>query len=113
MATAVAAAGLTTDLDALETVADRLHAESDHMTQALGSTALEADQRMEESRLQLKLAAAEARQAADGFPTWEQLAAQLRDHADTVRQNPPRAAQNQQRNAAGAAPAAQRAAPAF
>ena len=49
--------------------ADSLHVVSDHMTQALGSTALEADQRMDESRLQLKLAAAEARQAADGFPT--------------------------------------------
>ena len=71
VATAVAAAGLTKDLDALETVADSLHAVSDHMTQALGSTALEADQRMDESRLQLKLAAAEALQL-------EQLAEELR-----------------------------------
>lgn len=110
VATAVAAAGLTKDLDALETVADSLHAVSDHMTQALGSTALEADQRMDESRLQLKLAAAEARQAADGFPTREQLAALLRDHADTVRQNARRAAEILQLNAAEAANAAKLAA---
>ena len=110
VATAVAAAGLTKDLDALETVADSLHAVSDHMTQALGSTALEADQRMDESRLQFKLAAAEARQAADGFPTREQLAALLRDHADTVRQNARRAAEILQLNAAEAANAAKLAA---
>lgn len=92
VATAVAAAGLTKDLDALETVADSLHAVSDHMTQALGSTALEADQRMDESRLQLKLAAL------------------LRDHADTVRQNARRAAEILQLNAAEAANAAKLAA---
>lgn len=110
VATAVAAAGLAKDLDALETVADSLHAVSDHMSQALGSTALEADQKMDESRLQLKLAAAEARQAADGIPTREQLAALLRDRAENARQNARHAAESLRLNAAEAATAARLAA---
>lgn len=110
VSTAVAAAGLAKDLDALETVADSLHAVSDHMTQALGSTALEADQRMDESRLQLKLAAAEARQAADGFPSREELSALLRDRAENARENARRGAEILRLNAAEAANAARLAA---
>ena len=62
--TAIDAAGLAEDFEALERTADSIHAVSDAMTSLLGSTAMDADQKMDESRLQLKLAAAEARDAA-------------------------------------------------
>lgn len=61
VATAIAASDLARELDALEKVADSMHAVSDAMTELLGTTALDMDQKMDESRLQLKLAAAEAR----------------------------------------------------
>ena len=60
VATAIAASDLARELDALEKVADSMHAVSDAMTELLGTTALDMDQKMDESRLQLKLAAAEA-----------------------------------------------------
>ena len=62
--TAVAASDLARELDALENVADSIHAVSDAMTEILGTTAMEADQKLDENRLQFKLAAAEARAAA-------------------------------------------------
>lgn len=62
--TAVAASDLARELDALENVADSIHAVSDAMTEILGTTAMEADQKLDENRLQFKLAAAEARDAA-------------------------------------------------
>ena len=62
--TAVAASDLAQELDALENVADSIHAVSDAMTEILGTTAMEADQKLDENRLQFKLAAAEARDAA-------------------------------------------------
>lgn len=62
--TAFAASGLAKTLDAMEQLADSIHAVSDAMTQLLGTTALNADQKLDEQRLQLKLAAAEAREAA-------------------------------------------------
>ena len=62
--TAVAASDLARELDALENVADSIHAVSDAMSEILGTTAMEADQKMDENRLQFKLAAAEARDAA-------------------------------------------------
>ena len=62
--TAFAASGLAQTLDAMEQLADSIHAVSDAMTQLLGTTALNADQKLDEQRLQLKLAAAEAREAA-------------------------------------------------
>lgn len=64
-ATTITAVGLTRDLDALEEIADGIHAVSDAMTQVIGGTALASDQRLDEGRLQLKLAAAEARDAAE------------------------------------------------
>lgn len=63
--TAFTAAGLARDLDALEDIADGIHAVSDAMTQVIGGTALASDQRLDEGRLQLKLAAAEVRDAAE------------------------------------------------
>lgn len=65
IATAFAASDLARDLDALEKVADSMHAVSDAMTELLGTTAMDVDQKMDESRLQLKLAAAEARNNAE------------------------------------------------
>ena len=62
--TAFAASGLAKTLDAMEQLADSIHAVSDAMTQLLGTTALNADQKLDEQRLQFKLAAAEAREAA-------------------------------------------------
>lgn len=63
--TAFAASGLGwATLDAMEQLADSIHAVSDAMTQLLGTTTLNADQKLDEQRLQLKLAAAEAREAA-------------------------------------------------
>ena len=61
--TAFAASGLAKTLDAMEQLADSIHAVSDAMTQLLGTTTLNADQKLDEQRLQLKLAAAEAREA--------------------------------------------------
>ena len=65
VATAIAASDLARELDALEKVADSMHAVSDAMTEILGTTALDMDQKMDESRLQFKLAAAEARDSYD------------------------------------------------
>ena len=61
--TAITAAGLADELDTLEAIADGLHAVSDAMTGLIGSTAMDADQKLDESRLQLKLAGAELRTA--------------------------------------------------
>ena len=58
--TAFAASGLAKTLDAMEQLADSIHAVSDAMTQLLGTTTLNADQKLDEQRLQLKLAAAES-----------------------------------------------------
>ena len=58
--TAFAASGLSKTLDTMEQLADSIHAVSDAMTQLLGTTTLTADQKLDEQRLQLKLAAAEA-----------------------------------------------------
>ena len=62
--TAFAASGLSKTLDAMEQLADSIHAVSDAMTQLLGITTLTADQKLDEQRLQLKPAAAEAMDAA-------------------------------------------------
>ena len=61
--TAITAAGLADELDTLEAIADGLHAVSDAMTGLIGTTAMDADQKLDESRLQLKLAGAELRTA--------------------------------------------------
>ena len=68
VATAIAASTLADTLDTMEKLGDSIHAVSDAMTELLGTTAMTADQKMDESRLQLKLAArlnaAEAANAA-------------------------------------------------
>lgn len=79
--TAFAASDLARELDALEKVADSMHAVSDAMTELLGTTAMDVDQKMDESRLQLKLAAAEARDNAAKLSPWDAAAA-LRAKAD-------------------------------
>ena len=79
--TAFAASDLARELDALEKVADSMHAVSDAMTELLGTTAMDVDQKMDESRLQLKLAAAEARDNAAKLSPRDAAAA-LRAKAD-------------------------------
>lgn len=59
------AAGLNRDLEALDAVADNLREVSDALTKLVGTTALTADQKLDESRLQLTLAAAEASDKVD------------------------------------------------
>ena len=62
VATAIAASALADTLDTMEQLGDSIHAVSDAMTQLLGTTTLNADQKLDEGRLQFKLAAAEARE---------------------------------------------------
>ena len=64
VATAIAASALADTLDTMEQLGDSIHAVSDAMTQLLGTTTLNADQKLDEGRLQFKLAAAEAREDA-------------------------------------------------
>lgn len=81
VATAIAASDLARELDALEKVADSMHAVSDAMTEILGTTALDMDQKMDESLLQFKLAAAEARDSYDKLSPREAASA-MRTRAD-------------------------------
>ena len=75
VATAIAASTLADTLDTMEKLGDSIHAVSDAMTELLGTTAMTADQKMDESRLQLKLAAAEARDNAPKLKPREAMAA--------------------------------------
>ncbi len=100
--TAVTAKGLVQDLETLEKVGDSIHAISDAMTDLLGNTALDADQKMDESRLQLKLAAAEARDSASKLSQKDALAA-MRAKADEAMETARRASQDAKLNAAEAA----------
>ena len=68
VATAIAASALADTLDTMEQLGDSIHAVSDAMTQLLGTTTLNADKKLDEGRLQFKLAAAEARDAAGKLP---------------------------------------------
>ena len=104
VATAIAASDLARELDALEKVADSMHAVSDAMTELLGTTALDMDQKMDESRLQLKLAAAEARDNAAKLSPRDAAAA-LRAKADEAMEAARRASQTARLNAAEAAKA--------
>ena len=104
VATAIAASDLARELDALEKVADSMHAVSDAMTEILGTTALDMDQKMDESRLQLKLAAAEARDSYDKLSPRE-AASTLRTRADEAMEAARRASQTARLNAAEAAKA--------
>ena len=102
--TAFAASDLARELDALEKVADSMHAVSDAMTEILGTTALDMDQKMDESRLQLKLAAAEARDSYDKLSPRE-AASTMRTRADEAMEAARRASQTARLNAAEAAKA--------
>ena len=102
--TAVAASDLARELDALENVADSIHAVSDAMTEILGTTAMEADQKLDENRLQFKLAAAEARDAAAQLSPKEAVEA-MRRKADEAREAARRASEISRLNAAEAAKA--------
>ena len=102
--TAFAASDLARELDALEKVADSMHAVSDAMTELLGTTAMTADQKMDESRLQLKLAAAEARDSYDKLSPREAVST-MRTRADEAMEAARRASQTARLNAAEAAKA--------
>ena len=93
--TAFAASDLARELDALEKVADSMHAVSDAMT---------ADQKMDESRLQLKLAAAEARDNAAKLSPRDAAAA-LRAKADEAMEAARKSSQEARLNASEAATA--------
>ena len=109
VATAIAASDLAQELDALEKVADSMHAVSDAMTEILGTTALDMDQKMDESRLQLKLAAAEARDNVPKLKPREAMAA-IRARTDEAMETARRASETARLNAAEAANAAKLAA---
>ena len=100
--TLVTAKGLVQDLETLEKVGDSIHAISDAMTDLLGNTALDADQKMDESRLQFKLAAAEARNSAEKLSRTDALAA-MRAKADEAMEAARKASQDAKLNAAEAA----------
>ncbi len=102
IATAFAASDLARDLDALEKVADSMHAVSDAMTELLGTKAMAMDQKMDESRLQFKLAAAEARDNAAKLNAREAAAA-MRAKADEAMEAAKRASQDAKLNASEAA----------
>ena len=84
--TAFAASGLAKTLDAMEQLADSIHAVSDAMTQLLGTTTLNADQKLDEQRLQLKLAAAEAREAAPKKRALRETLAAVRAKTEEARE---------------------------
>lgn len=108
-ATLMAAMDLARDLEALEKAADGIHDVSDAITQLLGSTALDADQKMDEQRLQLKLAAAEVRDAASRLSARDAVAA-MRAKAEEAADHARRATDNARLNAEEAAEAARLAA---
>ena len=100
VATAIAASTLADTLDTMEKLGDSIHAVSDAMT---------ADQKMDESRLQLKLAAAEARDNAPKLKPREAMAA-IRARTDEAMETARRASETARLNAAEAANAAKLAA---
>lgn len=104
VATAIAASDLARELDALEKVADSMHAVSDAMTEILGTTALDMDQKMDESLLQFKLAAAEARDSYDKLSPREAASA-MRTRADEAMEAARRVSRTARLNAAEAAKA--------
>ena len=110
VATAVSAAGLADTLETMEQLADSIHEVSDAMSDILAITALNTDQKLDESRLQFKLAAAELREAApDNLSPKEALAA-MRAKADEAREAARRASENSRLTASEAANAAKLAA---
>ena len=109
VATAIAASTLADTLDTMEKLGDSIHAVSDAMTELLGTTAMTADQKMDESRLQLKLAAAEARDNGPKLKPREAMAA-IRARTDEAMETARRASETARLNAAEAANAAKLAA---
>ena len=107
--TAITAAGLAEELETMEKLGDSIHAVSDAMTELLGTTAMTADQKMDESRLQLKLAAAEARDSASKLSHKDSLAA-IRAKTDEAMEAAKHASDIAKLNAAEAANAAKLAA---
>ena len=104
VATAIAASTLADTLDTMEKLGDSIHAVSDAMTELLGTTAMTADQKMDESRLQLKLAAAEARNNAARLSPRDAAAA-LRAKADEAMEAARKSSQEARLNASEAATA--------
>ena len=100
--TAFAASDLARELDALEKVADSMHAVSDAMTELLGTNAMAVDQKMDESRLQFKLAAAEARDSASSLSARD-AANVMRAKADEAMEAAKKASQDAKLNAEEAA----------
>ena len=110
VATAIAASALADTLDTMEQLGDSIHAVSDAMTQLLGTTTLSADQKLDEQRLQLKLAAAEARDAAPEKHSLRETMAAVRAKADEAMDAAKHASEIAKLNAAEAANAAKLAA---
>ena len=110
VATAIAASALADTLDTMEQLGDSIHAVSDAMTQLLGTTTLSADQKLDEQRLQLKLAAAEAREAAPEKHSLRETMAAVRAKADEAMDAAKHASEIAKLNAAEAANAAKLAA---
>ena len=110
VATAIAASALADTLDTMEQLGDSIHAVSDAMTQLLGTTTLNADQKLDEGRLQFKLAAAEARDAAEKRPSARETMAAIRAKAAEASEAARRASEDARLNAAEAANAARLAA---
>ena len=110
VATAIAASALADTLDTMEQLGDSIHAVSDAMTQLLGTTALNADKKLDEGRLQFKLAAAEARDAAGKRPSLRETMAAIRAKAAEASEAARRASEDARLNAAEAANAARLAA---
>ena len=110
VATAIAASGLSKTLDTMEQLADSIHAVSNAMTQLLGITTLNADQKLDEQRLQLKLAAAQARENAPEKRSMRDTMAAVRAKADEAMAAARHASETAKLNAAEAAEAAKLAA---
>ena len=110
VATAIAASALADTLDTMEQLGDSIHAVSDAMTQLLGTTTLTADKKLDEGRLQFKLAAAEARDAAGKRPSARDTMAAIRAKAAEATEAARRASEDARLNAAEAANAARLAA---
>lgn len=110
--TTITAMGLAEELDTLERIADGIHDISDAMTGLIGSTALDADQKLDESRLQLKLAGAELRTAGKNLSRRDmrQVTRSARAKADEAIEAARRAGETARMNAAEAAEAARLAA---
>ena len=94
----------------MEQLGDSIHAVSDAMTQLLGTTTLTADKKLDEGRLQFKLAAAEARDAAGKRPSVHETMAAIRAKAAEASEAARRASEDARLNAAEAANAARLAA---